>query len=209
MVTTIIPALNEAKTICEIISTCMQSEYVSEVIVIDDGSTDNTFEAANKAGAKVFRIEKNKGKGHVMLLGAKEAKEDTFLFLDADLIGLNLEHVNSLIEPVVNNDVDATLGIFTGGRIKTDLAHIVTPFLSGQRCIKKDLFLDAVSSNSNSGYGVELVISLFLLKNKKKVLKIPLHNLTHVMKEEKNGKGTGMKKRLKMYEEILAVFFKK
>ena len=209
MISTIIPALNESKTISEIITICKQSEHVSEVIVVDDGSIDNTYDVAINSGAKTIRIDENKGKGYVMLLGAKEAKEDIFLFLDADLIGLNIEHVNNMIEPVINGECESTLGLFTKGRIKTDLAHIITPFLSGQRCIKKEILFEALSTNPDLGYGVELAISLFLKKNKKKVIKIPLNNLTHVMKEEKNGQGKGIKKRLKMYEEILAVLFKK
>jgi polyisoprenyl-phosphate glycosyltransferase len=208
-VTVILPALNESKTIADIITVCNKSEYVYEVIVIDDGSTDNTSEISKIAGATVFRNEENKGKANAMLLGTKEAKTDTLLFLDADLMGLTLEHINDLIKPIINNEADLALGIFTGGRMKTDLAHKVTPFLSGQRCIKKDLFLEAVSSSSDLGYGIEVFMSLFLLKQKKRVMKIHLHNLTHVMKEEKNGKGKGMKNRFKMYEEILSVFFKK
>lgn len=209
MISTIIPALNESKTISDVVTTCKQSELVSEVIVIDDGSVDNTYDTAVNAGAKTIRIDENRGKGYAMLLGAKEAKEDVFLFLDADLIGLNIEHVNNMIEPVIKGDCDSTLGLFTKGRMKTDLAHMITPFLSGQRCIKKDILIDALSTNPDLGYGVEIAISLFLLKNKKKVIKIPLNNLTHVMKEEKNGQRKGIKRRLKMYEEILAVLFKK
>tara|TARA_B110001454_G_C12723306_1_gene436445 strand:- start:50869 stop:51078 length:210 start_codon:yes stop_codon:yes gene_type:complete len=53
MVSVIIPALNEEKRIADIVKFCLSSSLISEVIVIDDGSTDNTFELAKTAGAKV------------------------------------------------------------------------------------------------------------------------------------------------------------
>ena len=137
MISAIIPALNESKTISDVVTICKQSEHVSEVIVIDDGSIDNTYDVAINSGAKAIRVDENRGKGFAMLLGAKEAKEDIFLFLDADLIGLNIEHVNNMIKPVINGECESTLGLFTKGRMKTDLAHKINPVSFRSKVYKK------------------------------------------------------------------------
>lgn len=204
----IIPAFNEEKTVSEVIHACRESKYVSEVIVVDDGSTDQTSEVAKKAYAKVIREENNRGKAYAMLRGSGEAKENILLFLDADLIGLTTLHVNDLIEPVIAEKTDSTLGIFIGGRMRTDLAHFITPFLSGQRCMRKELFLSAINS-VDLRYGIEVALSKYFVRNGLTILKVFLHNVTHVMKEEKAGKSKGILERLRMYWEIFLVLFKK
>ena len=207
-VSVIIPAFNEEKTVSGIVSICRESKYVSEVIVVDDGSIDQTSKVAEQVCAKVIREEINKGKTYAMLRGSNEAKEKILLFLDADLIGLDVTHVNSLIEPIINGNADSTLGVFVGGRFRTDLAHAITPFLSGQRCMKKELFLSAVNS-LDLRYGIEITLSKYFAKAELKILKVPLCNVTHVMKEEKTGKGRGILDRAKMYGEIFLALFRK
>jgi glycosyltransferase involved in cell wall biosynthesis len=54
MLTIIIPALNEANTIANVVSFCRRNKLVSEVLVIDDRSDDNTVELAETAGAKGY-----------------------------------------------------------------------------------------------------------------------------------------------------------
>lgn len=207
-VSVIIPAFNEEKTVASVIRACKESSYVNEVIVVDDGSIDNTSKVALKEGAKVLKEDVNKGKAYAMLRGCNRAKGEIILFLDADLIGLTSSHVNDLIEPVINGEADSTLGVFVGGRFRTDLAHAITPFLSGQRCMKKELFLSAANS-IDLRYGIEVALSKYFAKNDLEVLKVYLHNVTHVMKEEKAGKGKGVLERLKMYWEIFITLFKK
>ena len=81
-------------------------------------------------------LSANQGKGGAMLAGAQVSDNDLIVFLDADLIGLHPENVLALIEPVSNGTCSMTLGIFTQGRFQTDLTHWLTPFLSGQRCLR-------------------------------------------------------------------------
>ena len=56
MVTVVIPALNEANTIRQVIQFCKQERHVDEVIVIDDTSEDGTAEIAKEAGAIVLKV---------------------------------------------------------------------------------------------------------------------------------------------------------
>ena len=81
----IIPALNAADTIAEVVHTTL--EYVAEVVVIDDGSTDTTGPAAETAGAAVVRHKTNLGKGAGLRTGFRWAAEHGYeaaVTLDAD-----------------------------------------------------------------------------------------------------------------------------
>jgi len=80
-----IPAYNEARYIGSIVLQAMQ--YVDEVIVMDDGSTDNTAVVAELAGATVVRHDKNRGKGAAIqsiLAEARKRNPDILVLLDAD-----------------------------------------------------------------------------------------------------------------------------
>ena len=84
MVTVIIPALNESKTIGHVISLVKASPIVSEILVIDDKSVDNTVDAAREAGAKVY-TSTTLGKGASMREGIMFACNELLLFLDAEI----------------------------------------------------------------------------------------------------------------------------
>ena len=80
-----IPAFNEAGTIAEIIG--KSKKYTDDIIVYDDGSSDNTYEAATSAGAVVIRNPENKGYGvaiRSLFQAAKEKDADIMVTLDSD-----------------------------------------------------------------------------------------------------------------------------
>ena len=66
-VSVIVPAYNEEETVATVVKVIKSVSYVDEVIVVNDGSSDNTVEEAEKAGAIVFSHEKNKGKGEATI----------------------------------------------------------------------------------------------------------------------------------------------
>ena len=81
----VIPAYNAAQTIRDVIKGSLQ--YVSDVIVADDGSTDNTADIAAEAGARVILIEKNFGKGNALKALFRKAIDegyDAVISVDAD-----------------------------------------------------------------------------------------------------------------------------
>lgn len=98
-----------------------------------------------------------------------------------------------------------TVGIFKNGRLSTDLAHKVSPCLSGQRAVKKSI-LEAMAYLWNPGYGIEAALTVFALKEGIKIREVFLDELTHVMKEEKMGFFKGFTERLKMYWQIYMGF---
>ncbi len=202
---TLIPAFNEEKTIGDIIDTLNQVSLINEVIVVDDGSEDNTYLVAKNRGARVIKMDQNRGKGAALQEGIAKIDTDIILLLDGDLIGLRQEHVYKLLNPVISDEADMTIGVFKKGRGLTDLAQVVSPGLSGQRAIKLSE-LKKVKNLDKEGFGVEVSLNKHF-KEKGRVKKVELKDLTHVMKEEKMGLVKGVKARTKMYIDILRSLF--
>jgi len=81
----LIPAFNACQTLPNLL--LQVKKHLPNILVVDDGSTDNTAEVARQAGATVIRLEKNKGKGNALRTGFKAALESgstAVLTLDAD-----------------------------------------------------------------------------------------------------------------------------
>lgn len=204
-VTVLIPAYNEGNTIESIINTLKNIEFIKEVLVVNDGSTDNTAELAVNAGARVINLPENLGKGAALQRGLKEISSRIIIMLDADLIGLNKVHIINLLEPVSRGEADMTVGVFNHGRGITDLAQFFSPNLSGQRAVKTEMISD-IKGLTEVGYGVEIAINRHV-KKKGRVKYVDLPDLTHIMKEEKRGIIRGVIDRSKMYWDIFKVLF--
>ncbi len=198
----IIPAYNEEKTIGDVLEVLEKVSLIRKIIVVSDGSTDNTVDVARSFNVEVVELEENRGKGGALKAGLENIRADVVLFLDADLLGLTVEHVHSLLEPVLENGVDMTIGIFEKGRIATDLAQKMAPQLSGQRALKFSL-LEQISDIDVSRFGVEVALNRFMESSGTKVQVVILPDMSHVMKEEKLGVWKGMAARMKMYWEIV------
>ena len=201
-VSAIIPAYNEAQNVASVLRVLKEVPEIYEIIVVDDGSFDNTADVARQNGAIVLSLPENQGKGGAMKAGASIARGDVVLFLDADLVGLTVEHVRELVVPVLMGDSEATVGIFEGGRASTDWAQAVAPFLSGQRALRRQLLV-GFEHIDMSGYGVELQLHRQLKRMGIQPREVVLRDVTQVVKEEKLGLVKGFSARMRMYWEII------
>lgn len=202
MVTAIIPAYNEEKAIGKVLCAVKSAGFIDNIIVVSDGSKDATAEIARKAGVHVIELSRNVGKGGAMKAGLDNCSGDIILFLDADLIGLTKEHVNKLIEPVYSGRAEMSIGIFKGGRFTTDLAQKVSPYLSGQRAVKRTI-LNCLPGLDVLKFGVEVALTKYIMENGIKVEEVELRGMSHYTKEEKLGFVRGTAARLKMYGDII------
>lgn len=198
----IIPAYNEEKTVGKVVSAAKESDYVDDVFVINDGSSDSTNEVASAAGANVIDMDCNRGKGAALQTGLQSTASDVIVFLDADLVGLQTAHVDALLLPVVQGKVDMTLGIFEQGRKTTDLAQKITPFLTGQRAIRREILQEMPNMN-DLGFGVEVALTRFAKTHGITYEEVIMPEVSQIMKEEKFGLIDGFSRRLRMYWEIV------
>ncbi len=204
----IIPAYNEEETIGKNLKVLNDSGWLSEIVVVSDGSTDKTVEVAESYGARVIELKENVGKGGAMKAGLDCIRSEIILFLDADLIGLTHKHIEDLLVPVIQDKTDMTVGIFEKGRVTTDFAQKVAPYLSGQRAVKKNV-LENISNLELSRFGVEMALNRHIERNHVRVKEVILEDVSHIMKEEKFGVFRGFAARMKMYWDIVKYFAKK
>lgn len=204
----IIPAFNEGKTIGNVVSVLKGVSLIDDIIVVSDGSTDSTAKVAKELGVKVIELVENRGKGGAMKAGLEGTVADVILFLDADLLGLTTSHVYDLVQPVLDGDAEMTVGIFGKGRVATDLAQKVAPYLSGQRAVRRSL-LENVSGMDMARFGVEVALTRHIETSRAKVIEVILGDMSHVIKEEKLGVIKGLAARAKMYWEIVKFLVRK
>lgn len=199
----IVPAYNEERRIKLVLNTLAQSPSIGDIIVVSDGSTDGTYEAAaGHNGAKAIKLPQNVGKGGAMVAGAKCTDADVIAFFDADLVGLTPLHVEALVQPVLDGRSDMSIGVFKQGRRCTDWAQKIAPYISGQRAIRREDFLSAPGLEGTR-YGVEVSLCRYARSRGLNTVMVPLPGVTHPMKEEKLGLLRGVIARWKMYWDIL------
>ncbi len=201
-VTAIIPAYNEEDTLQGVLNIVRAVDSIGDIIVVSDGSTDDTVTVGRRAGVRLIEFAENRGKGAAMKAGLDSSETDVVLFLDADLVGLTTEHVEALLEPVISDRCEMCVGLFEGGRIATDLAQVMAPYLSGQRVIKTSV-LESMDGLEISRFGVEVALTMYCKQHNIRTEEVPLPGLTHRMKEEKLGFSKGLWARLCMYWEIV------
>ncbi len=201
-VAAIVPAYNEKDRISAVLDAVKSAQTIDEIVVVSDGSTDGTFELVSAdRDVKTVRLETNQGKGGAMREGAMSTDADVILFLDADLVGMDGEKVDAIVRPVAEDRADMAIGIFKGGRGATDLAQFLTPYISGQRAMQREVFLD-IPKLDGVRSGVETAITKYFRARRLRVERVTLHGCTHCMKEEKLGYLNGFVSRLKMYLDI-------
>lgn len=183
MITVIIPALNEQETIGDVVKFCFTDPLVSEVIVVDDQSTDRTTDKAAEAGAVVL-TSKVRGKGISMKEGIVAASNQLLVFLDADIHPYPTGTISSLAQPLVNNEYDFVKGAFArnAGRVTElvakpllkifypELSTFQQP-LSGMIAGKKS-FLNKVDFFHDYGVDIGILIDMFLMQARIKEVNI-------------------------------------
>ncbi|WP_327048900.1 glycosyltransferase [Microbispora sp. NBC_01189] len=178
----VIPAKDEAERIGATVSAALKLPGVDLVVVVDDGSSDETGRVARAAGARVVRHSRNRGKAAAMESGAEAAglldadHARHLLFLDADL-GETAAAALPLIAPVRAGEADMTIATFAtrvklGGHgmvvrlardgIKRLTGWEATQPLNGQRCLTRDAF-EAARPLAH-GFGVETGMTVDLLR---------------------------------------------
>ena len=105
-VSVIVPAFNEEFRIGRVLKILKKVPEIDEIIVVDDGSEDDTVKVSEKFGVRVLKHLRNKGKGEAVKTGIRSAVNDAIVLFDADLESLTVKRVQKLILPLKNNEVD-------------------------------------------------------------------------------------------------------
>lgn len=186
MITVIIPALNEEKTIGHVIDIVKNNPEVNEILVVDDKSKDNTVEIAKKHGAKVLTSNKL-GKGTSMKDGVLYASNEMIVFLDADITTYPTNIVELLCRPLLNDQADFVKSYFSrqAGRVtelvaKPLLSILLPKFpnfrqpLSGMIAGRRSMFLKV---DFEEGYGVDIGLLIDMYQMKARIVEV---NIGHI-----------------------------
>ncbi|HST06485.1 MAG TPA: glycosyltransferase [Chloroflexia bacterium] len=182
--TVIIPAYNEGDAVDKVIYKIRELRPRAEIIVVDDGSKDNTSDTARRAGARVIRHPYNKGNGAAVKTGLRAAHGDVVLLLDADgqhppediekvlkpigeydlVVGARVKQSESAMIRDIGNGIFNNLASYLAGRDIPDLT-------SGFRAMKREMIMEFIHLLPNlysypttstlaflkAGYNVEFV----------------------------------------------------
>ncbi|HYC38896.1 MAG TPA: glycosyltransferase [Chitinophagaceae bacterium] len=174
MITVIIPALNEGKTIANVVKFCLKNERVSQIIVVDDQSTDDTCQQAAEAGASVV-ISARRGKGFSMKEGIVLARNEILVFLDADIDPYPESTIERLGAPLLAGTSDFVKASFSrnAGRVTEMLAKpllsILYPELTifnqplGGIIAGRKTFFQQIDFQDDYGADVGILIDMFQL----------------------------------------------
>lgn len=197
-VAVIIPAYNEAERITATVQAALAIAGVERVVVVDDGSTDDTAKIAKRAGAEVISKPHKRGKGAAMGSGvaylrksAQPGADYLLLFVDGDL-GASASACEVLIEPVASGRCSMSIAVppafkgagghgFVLGTARKAISEATgwepqAP-LSGQRCMNSFVF-EACKNQLSRGWGVETWLSVKALEAGFTVLEVPC-SITH------------------------------
>lgn len=200
-VSVLIPAYNEVDLISQTVAAALEIPGVTEVIVVDDASTDGTAEAATSAGAhRVIRLHPNAGKGGALNRAWPEARGAILLLLDADLGGSASEgHV--LLEPLLCGEADMSIAVFGRSREASDGSGVqglaarsggfglvvktarrgirwltgrdITAPLSGQRALRREIVERC--GGFPERFGVEVGLTVDVLRMGYRIAEVPVH----------------------------------
>ena len=206
-ISVIIPALNEEESIGQVLND-IPGEIVEEVIVVDNGSSDNTVTVSKGLGVNVI-LEPLKGYGAACLRGISILKQDTdiVVFLDADYSDYP-QDLHTVVKPIINDNADMVIGsrmsgerekgallpqaIF-GNKLATFLIRLFWGFkytdLGPFRAIKYRDLLALNMTDKNFGWTVEMQIKA--LKKRLRIVEVPVRYRKRIGKSKITGTFSG------------------
>lgn len=203
-ISVVIAAYNEEPRISAVLKAVSGHPIIDEVIVVNDGSSDDTSGVVKKFDVKLIENEKNMGKTLSVKRGIESAKNDIVMLLDADLKGLDEKSIYELAKPVLEGQVDWTLSLRGNSFPHMKIAKM--DWVSGERVVPKAMLNDPlIWSKPRIGFGLETLMNKSLLNNKRTFQSVYLPNLKIVNKAQKIGWIKGIAGEFKMVGQILKV----
>lgn len=195
----VVPVYNESDLIKDTIDGLKTIETIDEIVIVNDGSTDNTLDICKSLGVKVIDIETNQGKGHAIKKAIESITFDFLALVDGDL-GKTSWEIKKLIGPIINGKGDVSIAKFPKAEVKGGFGLVkgfakksvyyftgvqMDTSLSGQRVYRKEV-LERIDYIPNR-YGIELAMTVQTINNGYLIIEVPVtmkHRFT-----ERNLKG--------------------
>ncbi|ENU21834.1 hypothetical protein F993_03763 [Acinetobacter proteolyticus] len=198
-ITVVLPAKNESGAIGQTVDKIKQLNIVHEIIVVNDGSTDDTAEIAAGAGAKVVSHPYSKGNGAAIKTGARTATGDVLVFMDADgqhnpddiflLLG-KIEQGYDLVVGARQRGSQASIGRGVANALYNNLAtymteHEVEDLTSGFRAVQANKFREFLYLLPN-GFSYPTTSTMAFFRAGYSVTYVPIHAAKRIGKSHIN-----------------------
>ncbi len=201
--TCIMPFYNEGSRALRVLDAITRSHAISQIICVDDGSTDETYRRIQEDYSQVelIRLNQNQGKSLAVARGLLRARENNILLFDADLEGINVHQLDAAITAFSFSPwVDMIVLRRTNDLLLCRLLRIDI-VLSGERLVRK-CDLEQALESSPLGYQLELAINDYMDANGKSVCWKPLAS-EHTVKIAKSGLARGVVKEIKQHTALM------
>lgn len=203
----IIPALNEERQIAKVLDAVLAAKrkISMEIIVIDDGSTDQTPTILSRyKNIRVITNKRNRGKSYSIAKGFEMSTGDYILLLDADLVGLTANNILELLSPIENGTADTTMSIMKNAFIL--MRKIRLDYLSGIRIFPRDLIAPHVDDiKTLPNFALEVYLNNLMIQYGYSIATVHWSNVANHYKYRKRGFYAGLRAELKMFSDILGV----
>ncbi|MBU6321619.1 MAG: glycosyltransferase [Patescibacteria group bacterium] len=202
-VSCIIPAYNEGARIGSVLKAVVGHPLVDEVIVIDDGSDDDTGDRIRAfPSARLISQERNEGKSRAIADGTRAARGEYLLFLDADLIGLTPVDVTALLKPVLDGRADTSISLRRDALLPWRVIGL--DYLSGERVIPRKIIDSHIVTIAHlSGFGLESFLNDLILTSGARLQVVWWPTVGHTYKVRKYGMWKGLLGEVRMLANIV------
>jgi glycosyltransferase involved in cell wall biosynthesis len=198
----IIPAYNEGRRVLSVINAVLGHENVDEVIVVNDGSSDDTeFVLKEVKGIELISYSQNRGKSHAVMMGFKKAKNNLVIMLDADLVGLDGDSITALIKPVLENKADISISLRKNSLPLYKLLGL--DFVSGERVFDKNIIENLDMLDKLRGFELESFLNKIIIHKKMRIKVVKWDKVGITRKSGKVGFLRGAIRDFKMTMEII------
>jgi len=227
----VIPAFNEARRLNQnllvLLNYLQNYRPATELIVVDDGSSDRTAEAAEElfsrrpdVAARVLRFPSNRGKGHAVRAGLLSAQAPIALFSDADL-STPISELPKIVEPIETGDYDIVLGSRAlnrkligqrqpwrreqGGKVFNAVVRLTTglPFADTQcgfKAFQMEAVRPIVELGQIDGFGFDVELLFLAQRAGLRMLEVPVHWNHH-----EGSKVRIVRDSLRMFSEVVSL----
>jgi glycosyltransferase involved in cell wall biosynthesis len=202
-VSCIVPAYNEGLRIAAVLTILTEHPLIDEIIVVDDGSTDDTAAIADAFG-EVLMIWKwpNAGKTRALAAGIEAARCKHLLFIDADLQGLRSADLTALIQPVLDGKADIAISLRRNSPALWRWIGI--DYISGERMLHRDLIVDRIDDLPKlPRFGFEVWMNSICLARRSRVAVVRWPGVDSPFKAHKFGWIGGLRADLRMIADLL------
>lgn len=201
-VAAIVAAYDEAGTIHRALQALAAYPGFSEVIVVDDGSSDGTAAVAASFGVRVISHPENLGKGKAMATGVAATNAEILFFCDADMYGIDDAMLDSILQPVLQGETEMVIAMRNWRMYYVESIASLIPILGGQRALTRELW-NAVPRVYKERFMIETALNFHARYWGRGFQYRVCPGLRQVIKERKYGLWRGLIARARMALDIL------